>query len=135
MPKGFAGRSQCVIEHCNSLSRRNRLCDLHSKRKQKHGSPLIKKDGTDYPVIRSRGSGTLNEQGYKVIYINGVRIFEHVWLAEKALGKKLPKGAVVHHMNEQPNDNHTSLNLVVCPNQLYHMLLHKRLRKYHARNR
>lgn len=135
MPKGFRGRSKCSIDNCNELSRRSGLCELHSKRKQRHGQPLIKKDGTDFPIIRPRGSGTIDRSGYKIIYVDGNRIFEHVWLAERALGKKLPKCAVVHHMNEIKTDNYTPLNLVICPNQLYHMLLHKRMIELaHARN-
>ena len=39
----------------------------------------------------------------------------------------LPKGAVVHHVNENPSDN-SPTNLVVCPNQSYHILLHVRMR-------
>lgn len=134
MPKGIKGRSQCSFEGCISLSRRNGLCETHSKRKNRHGSAIIRKDGTTFPYVAPRGSGTLNGGGYRLIYVDGKQVLEHVYLAEKALGKKLPRGAVVHHMNEQPSDNYTPFNLVVCPNQMYHMLLHKRMREYNARN-
>jgi len=66
--------------------------------------------------------------GYVHITVDGERITEHTHLAEKALGKKLPRGAIVHHMNEVPWDNFTPFNLVICPDQKYHMLLHKRMR-------
>lgn len=39
-------------------------------------------------------------------------------IAEKALGRKLPENAVVHH--------HTSNQLVICEDQAYHLLLHYR---------
>lgn len=57
--------------------------------------------------------------------------FEHIKVAEKVLGKKLPKGAVVHHVDEDPTNN-TPTNLVVCPSRAYHRLLHARLRIQNA---
>lgn len=50
-----------------------------------------------------------------------------------ALGKSLPTKAVVHHMNEDKLDNRPE-NLVICPDQAYHMLLHKLLREAQNKN-
>lgn len=51
----------------------------------------------------------------------------HIVIAETVLGKPLPKGALVHHFDGNGHNNeHT--NLVVCPSQAYHMLLHVRQR-------
>lgn len=55
------------------------------------------------------------------------RIYEHILVAEKALGKILPLKAKVHHINEVADDNRNR-NLVICENQAYHMLLHSRMR-------
>ena len=52
-------------------------------------------------------------------------------VAEKAMGKHLPNKAVVHHYNEI-RDNDQNKNLVVCEDQAYHILLHKRQRAYSA---
>ena len=52
---------------------------------------------------------------------------EHVLVAEKALGKPLPLGAIVHHVDGDGANNAHS-NLVVCPDQGYHQLLHLRQR-------
>jgi hypothetical protein len=49
---------------------------------------------------------------------------EHILIAEVALGKHLPDGAVVHH--------HTPEQLVICQDQAYHMLLHQRQRALEA---
>lgn len=50
---------------------------------------------------------------------------EHVVIAERALGKPLPAGAIVHHLDEDPRNNDPT-NLVICPDAAYHRLLHKR---------
>jgi hypothetical protein len=50
------------------------------------------------------------------------QIPEYILRAEAALGKALPPGVVVHH------HNHTVEQLVICQDQSYHLLLHKRTR-------
>jgi len=52
---------------------------------------------------------------------------EHVVIAERALGRPLPKGAEVHHVDEDPANNLPS-NLVICQDHAYHMLIHYRTR-------
>lgn len=65
-------------------------------------------------------------KGYRFHSRHGRNVREHVEVAERALGKQLPKGAVVHHVNENRADNRPE-NLVICPNDRYHKLLHTRL--------
>jgi hypothetical protein len=56
---------------------------------------------------------------------NGGFVKEAVLVVEKAIGKYLPVGAVVHHMNGDPSDN-TPSNLSVLQNNAHHRLIHKR---------
>ncbi|MBW2596744.1 MAG: HNH endonuclease [Deltaproteobacteria bacterium] len=57
--------------------------------------------------------------------------FEHTVIAEKALGKPLPKQAVVHHVNGKKAPN-VNPNLVLCEDDNYHRFIHKRKRAYEA---
>ena len=51
-------------------------------------------------------------------------VFEHTLIAEQALGKPLPREAVIHH--------HTPEQIVICQDQGYHNTLHRRARAYKA---
>lgn len=113
--------STCLVDGCGNPPKSLGLCALHYQRQNRYGRTEN--------IVAPRGSGTVNSQGYVVLTIDGQRKYEHVVLAEKALGKTLPKGAVVHHMNSKPWDNHTPFNLVICPDQDYHMLLHRRMKE------
>ena len=55
----------------------------------------------------------------------------HILLAEEALGRLLPEGAQVHHVDEDKGNNSPG-NLVICQDQTYHRLLHLRTAAYRA---
>lgn len=74
------------------------------------------------------GMNLAGDNQYKLIYVDSVRVYEHIHIAEKALGHKLPPGAVVHHVTERRDDNHGPFKLVICPDQAYHMHIHKRMK-------
>jgi hypothetical protein len=74
---------------------------------------------------RKRGSGSIR-LGYLAHTRDGVTKAEHVAIAEKALGKPLPPGAIVHHADGNKLNNAPE-NLVVCPSAAYHRLIHRRM--------
>lgn len=78
-------------------------------------------------MIAKRGTGHIMPYGHKII----AGVYEHVSVVEKAMGKPLRRGAIVHHVDENPLNN-TPTNLVVCPDRSYHMLLHRRQAAYDA---
>lgn len=107
----------CTVEGCNRKSMRHGLCNMHSQRVY-----AGKSVGPAEPLRAPNGSGDISS-GYRVF---GKKA-EHITIAEKALGHALPVGAVVHHVNEDRLDNRPE-NLVICQNQAYHVLLHRRMR-------
>jgi len=75
--------------------------------------------------------GCLRADGYVVVTKDYRGQMEHVLVAERALGKPLPPEARVHHVDEDRSNN-APHNLVVCPSEAYHQLLHQRMRAYAA---
>jgi hypothetical protein len=75
-----------------------------------------------YVLIKAKDHPKSKQNGY---------IFEHILVAEKALGKSLPPGACVHHKDEMQGNNDSS-NLVICQDNAYHKFLHRRMRAYKA---
>lgn len=58
------------------------------------------------------------------------QVYEHILVAERVLGKPLPPGAVVHHINEDRQDNRPE-NLLIC-DRAYHSHIHGRMRALEA---
>ena len=56
----------------------------------------------------------------------GQKVYQaHRLIVESVLGHELPIGSIVHHIDGNRNNNENS-NLVVCPDEIYHQLLHIR---------
>lgn len=111
-----------LIAHRNDLSRKHKFIKgQHKKYLRGHHPP---QNGPDNPNWHG---GSFVHHGYKMVTNhshprahNNHYVFEHILLAEKALGKPLPKGVQVHH--------HTPEQLVICQDPGYHKLLHYRQR-------
>ncbi len=113
----------CVLEGCGKPAPKGRYCGMHQMRKQRYGRLHL--------IRRENGTGNINAAGYVDLHVDGRRVYEHVLVAERALGRLLPKGARVHHVNENKSDNRPE-NLVICPDEAYHRLLHVRMKALHG---
>ena len=108
----------CSIEGCKNVAHCKGLCSTHRRRERLYGSPLITKNnppGEGFYIL-----------GYRCKQVDGVKKLDHVRIAESAIGKPLPNGAVVHHVDGS-RDNNRNDNLVICPSRAYHNLLHARM--------
>jgi hypothetical protein len=117
-----AGLCQCGCGHKTAISPRNwkrmgyvkgqpfRFVPGHNRR--------ITREATVYRRQRVQGS----KHG---------SVLEHILIAGRALGKPLPAGAQVHHLDENRRNN-ANINLVICQDQKYHHLLHTRARVLRA---
>jgi hypothetical protein len=84
-----------------------------------------------------RGGRIGNGTGYMNLYlpdhpraVDGY-VLEHRVIAEKVLGKQLSLTAVIHHINEKRSDNSNN-NLMICEDENYHKLIHRRMRDFKA---
>ena len=82
--------------------------------------------------------GTYYKGGYKYIMVkdeSGPPAHpkyqrEHILIAERALGRRLKKGEVVHHINCEKTDNRNQ-NLMICT-QSYHKFIEDRMARLYA---
>lgn len=114
----------CSVEGCLNRVHGGGLCSKHYLRSTRHGRL--------HSVRREYGTGSIHVTGYMtVIADSGKRAMEHRAIVENILGKKLPKSAVIHHVDHDRLNNFPT-NLVVCPDSAYHNLIHRRERALDA---
>lgn len=115
----------CKIQNCENLPYARGWCRKHYSKWQSYNDPLA-----GYELKNKRGEGATGH-GYRQIMINKKYYYEHSLVIEKALGHKIPKGAVPHHVDKNGLNNENS-NLVLCDSTAYHNLLHRRMRALKA---
>ena len=131
IPEGFC---QCGCGNLTAIAQKNNTRWGYVKGKPKRflkGHNAVLNQGSNHP--RWRGGVSKRGRGYVFIwYPSHPRasrgyVQEHILVAEEVLGKPLPPKTVVHHVNGDIADNRKE-NLVICENQAYHLLLHRRKR-------
>lgn len=112
---------RCSVDGCDRQFLANGVCSMHYQR-------LLRGGSLDRRMSRYKAGNYVSE-GYTMVHLGKNEYkAEHVLMAEKALGKPLPPGAEVHHVDRDKSNNNTKTkwNLVVCPDHSYHALLHRR---------
>ena len=100
-PKARQPRGQpCSVDGCEKAATGDGLCPRHYKRRTKTGDV-----GPAELLRREMGTGSITEDGYKVIVVDGEYVYEHRHLMRVYLGRDLYPGENVHHKNGNRIDN------------------------------
>lgn len=125
----FKMRVNCICEKCNSHFEVKR--SDYERRPCKFCSPKCSNSGLTHP--RWIGGRTIR-RGYVAVKApghpranSGGYVFEHILIAERALGKPLPVNVPVHH-HDMDGTNNANANLVICNSGGYHRILHQRMK-------
>jgi hypothetical protein len=97
-----------------------------SKRGYVKGQPVRFQPGHNQQRRRVKGYYTVCQPSHPKATTAG-DVYEHIAVAERALGRYLPDGAEVHHVDGNQLNN-ANRNLVICQDRAYHKLLHVRQR-------
>lgn len=104
----------CGQSHRASLLKGRKQSDEHIRNRIKKGKDHYRWDG-----------GVKVQNGYRFIKVGMGYKPEHRIIAEKALGRQLRKGEIVHHFNGNRTDNRNE-NLLICTKS-YHQCLHRKM--------
>ncbi len=114
---------KCKFNNCKKSANykdngKRGFCSTHYRRWQRYGNPSICK-------YAPKGNGCIFK-GYKIITINGKQIYEHRYIMEKCLNRKLNPYEIIHHINKNSLDNR--IENLKLDNQSNHAKNHNKIR-------
>lgn len=94
---------KCCVEGCEDDAKKKMksdtpMCIKHYGRYRSHGNPTFTK-------TRPQGIGTVANNGYVRIQVEGQHFFEHRVIMEEIIGRQLRPEEQVHHKNGIRHDN------------------------------
>jgi hypothetical protein len=103
-PRGGQCEAEWQGERCPRDIANDGLCAGHYARRARGvadwTSPIREKS--------PHGEGYVTDDGYRIVYVDGVKYREHIYVKEQEIGRKLLKPETVHHKNGQRADNRPS---------------------------
>jgi len=78
-----------------------------------------------------KGGRHLTKNGYVRLSLSGKTRCEHIVVAERALGRSLRPGEMVHHINGNKQDNR-NCNLLICTGSYHKQLEARMVRLYQS---
>jgi hypothetical protein len=122
------GGALCVVDGCEEkASDKGCMCGRHGQRFRRYGDASYVTTEERRREL-SRAAQLANVTDVKpTTYRKLLGRHEHRRVAEEKLGRKLLKGEIVHHIDENRHNNHPD-NLMVLPNQSEHLKLHRKTR-------
>ena len=121
------GTSQRITQRCEVCSQEFKSHRIRGGRFCSQACYHSVNNGAAHPSWRG-GKPVLMKNGY--LMNKAVNKYEHTILAERALGRSLANGELVHHINCIKTDNRPG-NLLIC-SQAYHRWLHGEMSRRYA---
>jgi len=111
----MTGHSYCYLSH---VRKRKNMPRKYPAKRMKKGSGFCMTQNLQMKKYRKK-----NKENYVVIKVAGKFYKEHVYIAEKVLGRRLNVGEVVHHIDGNQRNNRND-NLIICTQDYHINVLH-----------